>query len=129
MERAEIRPRFRQYSFLTFLPVSKRQTFATRCSYSRPCGGHSSIGRTPDFGSGCTGSSPVAHPKLLKDRYCLALSLYTRGWFQWEGGFALWANFGLPSRAFARHPFVLAPVTTIPFLPDGNHCHKPTIPR
>jgi hypothetical protein len=45
------------------------------------------------------------------------------------GGFTFWANSGFTHCALARHPFVLAPVTTIPLLPDGDQSHEVTVPR
>lgn len=43
------------------------------------------------------------------------------------GRMTTWANFRLSRRTLARHPFVLAPVTTIALLFDCDQSHAGTI--
>jgi len=68
------------------------------------------------------GSTPNPSAKLFErslPRFEFVLALFVP-----VRAFAKWANSRFPCGALARHPFVLAPVTFIAFLFDGDQCHK-----
>ena len=74
------------------------------------------------------GSNPFLSAKLL-ERALLPRLEFINSRFVPVRGLAFRANLGFPVCAFARDPFVLAPVTTIALLLDGDQRHEANIPR
>src|SRR3974390_901302 len=96
-------------------------------------------GEVPEPGKGavCKTAAPCMHTVRGSNPF-LSAKLFERSGTRFEfvlarfvpvRRFTLWANPRFTVRALAWHPFVLATVTTIPFLPDGDQSHKVTIPR